>query len=449
MMTKQQLENIMEEYLSGNIRLRREKAEVLKQFQDIEQAFRNFELKLSSLEQKFHELKLKNYETLTNKILGLILDFDTYNINANIQKLENIQNALQQIESFIQDSNKQIAETEAIWKIFKKNNTFLQNKNIVNAIEEELNKIDESVKRADYGDIRSLTYTIKKLKENVKRYIKLVENMRTYYQHRFFVGDEAEIVHKKIEELFIDKKDMPVGDFIKEVEALNEKIKRIEESNVFLTIPVPVVKMKKTNSNDVYEFALKFGDYILDFTNFADGGKEDIIYEDTGEMMFFQHIPYSGIFNLEDVFDLSVPTIFDPGVNLEKKANFDEKYIQSLEMYHKKIYNFFMAFMVIGLTSSAITAFMPLGAILANAAAVIGGTFWYMKYAKTILKTDVEKVFGRKRFFLFPQTNLLVFKVGEDLDPSGIGETFLANIDRTVKNKKYREWFEKEGKQYV
>lgn len=449
MIAKEQIESLMAQYVSGNVRLRREKAAILKQFRDIEQAFRNFELKLSNLEQRFHEMRLRNYERFTLKILSVLLDFNIYNMQENLEKVEEIISILEEIKPFIQESNQQVAEAEATWKLFKKNNAFLANRNISGIIEQELHKIDEAIKNADYDDIRSLVYKLKKMKESVKKTIERIEQVRVHYDQYFFNGERAEQVYKEIENLMMSENDISAWDFMEKLEEISDKIENVKNDNRFVSIAVPVVKIFKNGSRDIYEFGLRFGDFYLDYTGFADPSKDTVEYEETGEMMFFQHVPFDGIFNLEEVFDLSDVNIFDPSKEKKNKMNFDEKYIESVEMYHKKIYNNFMVFAGVALMSTLVTAFTTLGGIVANAAMVAGGAVGYRYYAKTLLKKDIEKDFNRKNFFMFSKVNLFIFSVGNEADIMDVGENILANIDDTIKNKKFREWFNSEGKNYV
>lgn len=421
MLTKETIENLINKFMDSNKQLINEKNKKIYTFQQKELDLKIYHEALSLLENQEKDINLTYFEKIKDVILIVLSDFNTEDINENINKVYQAENYMINIKKELIEITKIIDTIKDNWRVFlEKNKEFSNshfNEYFYEKIEENLNKI----KNINSQKVSEANSDLNKFKEEVFRYIKNVNKCKEYINTYMFIGFGAKIIKRDLEEL-IEKQSKGIdlsSDFFNKFNEISENIENEMKNAILGKGKVEVVNVYSQSGN-INKYTFKFADYILKYDTFFNN--ESLKIEHTNQYFYFNNLPLKGIFKGSEVI-----------TNLD----IDNDYVKANEYMKNLMTKYIISSTVLVVILYIIGFFINIEYFSVFHLISSISLFAFLPFAFRNKKQLVAKKFNIEKFFLYEEVNILYFKDGANIDLKDLFIGTIREIDDTILNENF------------
>ena len=250
--------------------------------------------------------------------------------------------------------------------------------------------------------------------------ILIVEKASFYLNQYVFIGNEALVLKKELEDKILLKHIDDRQLYISVMEELFLRIDDAATKSIFGTAGFKVFRCSSISSDNIVKYTIQVNGNFMKYDSFFNN--EGLKYEDTGELIYFEYLPKNGVFKGKDICEnISIDSDY---FTLNKK------------LYDKFIFNFNSMFGFISLFAF-ISLFLKNTMFSVSLILLLSVLFLNTRFLFDFIKDSMNKKY--KNPFFIKQIDYVLFKIGTEIELRDIIKDIFVKFDSTLGNLKTEE----------
>ncbi len=409
------LNDFMSKYIDFNISQNKSKIAELENFRDVELFIRRYEDAVTDFEKAKHSSQLDYFYQIKGRLLSFLMDFNTRDLQSNIDKVESATQFLEEKEIEFKDVSNNLKFIITTWAAFSERRSLDTKRGVkfFDEIKNKINNLEESFSSAGLEEIGRIEESAESLKIEITKLIGIFDSLFLILDKNVFIGDEAMLLKEELEQFLQEQiYTLSIHEIYSEIEELETKIDILTKTAVWSKERFPVIKIENKDDPNIYTYSLLFNDeYILEISGMP---IEHSKFYKTNKYLYLENYPKSGIFNVKDI---------------RNNFNLSEDHLLAINTLNSKSGKSFLGFSVLSFLALSLNILGILSIWIAVPLSLLFILLFIQNF--NALAKKVESMYKVKDLFFFIPIDYLITKIGDDgLNFQNVIPSILINFDK-------------------